>query len=331
LEIFSTMIPRQPNPFAMIDSRVYPIGLSPRPKQQCQHEVPNRSRAGFGRVCACAASLLAAASVHAATLAAPYTQDFQSFAANASLPDEIIGGTGTVTTNSWSTVVSGGNTYYQNNLVGTSAKGLDSLQFSNLGPALAANTGFKVSVQMLPPGTITAGTNVTQGVRFLAATTNTVNDAYAVDFNIGSTNPGRMRLIEWSGATPTIYPDLAQANQPLVPNFDILKAYQLDVVGMYDSLSRLLITATVTEVGAPANTATSTFTTGANISSPDASPRTGSYFGFYTSFSGAATEVTNFDNLSVTLVPEPASLTLLGLAAIGLCTRRSRMAGHSTR
>ncbi|MCX6878759.1 MAG: hypothetical protein NTW21_33850 [Verrucomicrobia bacterium] len=288
----------------------FPCCLASQANLQFQPEVSNRSRIDIGWVCGCAAVLLAAAPVQAATVTAPYTQDFQSYAANASLADEAVGGTGTVNTNTWKTAISGGNVYYQNTLDGSGAKGLDSLQFSNLGPVLAPNTGFKVSVQILPVTSRTTGTNVTQGVRFLASTTNTVNDAYAVDLNIGTTNPGRMRLIEWTGSTAVVYPDSAQTGQPLVA-FDILKAYQLDVVGMYDSLSRLLISATVTEVGTPANTVTHTFTTGAaGALSPDASPRTGNYFGFYTSFSGAVTEVTNFDNFSVTLVPEPSTLVL---------------------
>jgi len=271
--------------------------------------------------------LFAACPADATMISAPYSQDFQGYGAGASLANENIGGTGAITTNSWSAVVSGGNTYYQNNLVGTSAKGLDSLQFNNLGSVLVPGTGFEVKVKLLPPTSVTAGANVTEGVRFLASTSNTVNDAYAVDFNIGTTNPGRMRLIEWTGSTAVVYPDSAQANQPLVPNYSALNSYWLDVVGTYDSLGRLSIAATVTDVGAPANTATSTFTSGASGAlSPDATPRTGNYFGMYTSFSGGATEVTNFDNFSVTLVPEPNTLALLGVGVFGLlgCVWRRR-------
>ena len=302
------------------------IYLTSQSDGQFQHGVSTRSRIGGGWGCACAASLLVASPLYAASVTAPYTQDFQSLGAGVSLPDEIVGGTGTVTTNSWSTVVSGGNTYYQNNLIGTGAKGLDSLQFSNLGPVMAPGTGFQVAVQLLPPGTVTAGTNVTQGVRFLASTTNTVNDAYAVDLNIGTVNPGRMRLVEWTGSGALIYPDSTQANQPLVPNYSATKTYQLDVLGMYDSSGNLSITATVFDVATPTDLATSTFTTGTNILSPDATPRTGNYFGLFTSFSGAATEVTNFDNFSVTVVPEPGTL-MLGLAGligfVGVRRRRS--------
>jgi len=269
--------------------------------------------------------VLVAGSVHAAIVTASYTDDFQSYGGGASMANENIGGTGTVTTNTWSAVVSGGNTYYQNNLVGTGAKGLDSLQVGNLGSVLAAGTGFQVSVELLPPTSVTSGTNVTQGVRFLASTTNTVNDAYAVDLNIGTVNPGRMRLVEWTGSTAVVYPDSAQANQPLVPNYSSAKTYQLNVLGMYDSLGRLSITATVFDVNAPADSATSTFTTGASGAlSPDATPRTGSNFGMFTSFSGAATEVTNFDNFSVTLVPEPSTLALGVAGVAGLLGFRRR-------
>lgn len=287
---------------------------------------PVPSSRGIGLMCA--ASLLAVAALDAATVTAPYSEDYQSYGAGAAMANEIIGGTGTVTTNTWTTVVNGGNTYYQNNLVGSGAKGLDSLQFSNLGPVMAAGTGFKVSVQLLPPGTVTSGTNVTQGIRFLASTTSTVNDAYAVDLNIGTTNPGRMRLIEWTGATAVVYPDSTQANQPLVPNYSVLNTYQMDVVGIYDSLGRLSVTATITDVATPSNTVTSTFTTGAGSTpafSPDSTPRTGNYFGLYTSFSGAATEVTNFDNFSVSLVvPEPSTLMLGAAGLIGLLGIRRR-------
>jgi len=292
-----------------------------------QREVSTRSSVGVGWVCACAVPLLVAGSVHAAVVTAPYTDNFQSYGAGASMANENIGFTGSPTSNTWSTVVSGGNTYYQNNLVGTSVKGLDSLQFSNLGPVLAAGTGFKVSVEILPPTAVTSGTNVTQGVRFLASTVSTVNDAYAVDLNIGTTNAGRMRLIEWTGSTAVVYPDSTQSGQPLVPNYSSSKTYQLDVLGMYDSLGRLSITATIFDVNTPADTVTSTFTTGASGAlSPDASPRTGGYFGLYTSTSGAVTETTNFDNFGVTLVPEPSTLALglAGLAGLlGVRRRRS--------
>ncbi len=272
-----------------------------------------------------AAALLAVGTLQAATVTAPYSEDFQSYGAGASLANETIGSTGSPTSNTWTTVTSGGNTYYQNNLSGGgSAKGLDSLQFSNLGPVMAAGTGFQVSVELLPPTSVTAGANVTQGVRFLAATTGTVNDAYAVDLNIGTLNAGRLRLVEWTGSTAAIYPDTAQGNQPLVPNYSSSKTYQLNVLGMYDGLGRLSITATIYDIAVPADSATSTFTTGTNVLSPDATPRTGNFFGLYTSTSGAVTEVTNFDNFSVTVVPEPSALAL-GLAGlIGLAGFRRR-------
>jgi len=289
-----------------------------------KHEARSRSGAGWVG----AAALLAAGSLHGAIVTAPYSDNYQSYGAGASMANENIGSTGSPTTNTWSTVVSGGNTYYQNTLVGTSVKGLDSLQFSNLGPVLAAGTGFQVSVELLPPGTVTAGTNVTEGVRLLASTTSTVNDAYAVDFNIGTVNPGRMRLVEWTGATAVVYPDSTQANQPLVPNYSSAKTYQLNVLGMYDSLGRLSITATIYDVATPADSATSTFTTGANVLSPDATPRTGNYFGLYTSTSGAVTEVTNFDNFSVTLVPEPSTLALGIAGLIGFAGVRRRRPAH---
>jgi len=93
-------------------------------------------------------------------------------------------------------------------------------------------------------------------------------------------------------------------------------SYLLDVKGTYDTLGTLTAVFTVTDVATPGNTMSYTYS--------DTSPRTGSYFGFYTSMvSGGGTMTVDFDNLVVT-VPEPSSLALLAMGALFLARWRGR-------
>jgi len=79
---------------------------------------------------------------------------------------------------------------------------------------------------------------------------------------------------------------------------------------------------TVSNVAAPTDHQSYTFT--------DSSPRTGSYFGFWTSMGGGGGTMTvNFDNLTV-VVPEPSSLLLLALGAVlvAVRSRKNRVLGN---
>jgi hypothetical protein len=250
----------------------------------------------------------------AAALTIPYSQDFESIAAGGSLPDATIG-TVTATTNTWSVVLDGGgNHLYQNTLSATgSAKGFSSLQFTNLGPASSANN-FEISTVLTPVSVAVPGSiNYTAGLRFLGTNSGITDDCFVTDLNLG-VNGGRMRLVEFTGASAVVYPSPTQTSQPLVPAFSISKSYLMDVKGTYDASNALTVNFTVTEVGAPANTQTYAYTV-------DTTPRTGQYFGLYDSFgSGGSSMLANYDNLSV--VPEPSCAALLGTIALALFARR---------
>jgi hypothetical protein len=99
-----------------------------------------------------------------------------------------------------------------------------------------------------------------------------------------------------------------------VPNFSLSDSYLLDVQGTYSG-SSLTLTCTATQTNNAANTISYTYT--------DSAPQTGSYFGYFTSFSnGGNTMTVNYDNLSVT--PEPATMSLLVLGGLAALRRRMR-------
>jgi hypothetical protein len=94
--------------------------------------------------------------------------------------------------------------------------------------------------------------------------------------------------------------------------------YLLTVDGTYNASGHLTMVATATRLDTNAST-TSTVT--------DTTPRAGSFFGYRTALNaagGSAAMVVNYDNFSLTAVPEPASVGVAGIAALGLLGRRRR-------
>jgi exopolysaccharide biosynthesis protein len=262
-----------------------------------------------------------AGQARAATI--PYVQDFESIGSGGLLTGATLGSV-TAGGNAWSVVVDGsGHHLYQNTLTpsGTSAaKGMSSLQFTNLGPASPTNN-FEVSTVLSPVSPTSPGSvNYTAGLRFLANSATSTDDSYVADLNVGASG-GRMRIVEFTGSSPAVvFPSSSQSAQPLVPNYSVSKSYLLDVLGTYDVSNALTMTFTVTEVGAPANTQSFT------VLPVDASPRTGQFFGFYDSFgANGGTMVANFDNLVV--APEPSSVACLFAGMTCLFARRCRRIG----
>ena len=234
----------------------------------------------------------------------PISNNFDTTPVGATPANFVVGNVG-ATTNTWSVVAAtGGNHLYENSL--TAGKGFSS-QLTNLGPADPAHN-FEVSTLLKPVSAPNASVNYTAGLRFLASGSGTTDNSYVADLNLG-VNGGRMRIVEWTGATAGIAPSSTQADQPLIPNFSLSKTYRLDVKGTYDASNALTLTYTVSDVNAPSDFQTYTYI--------DPTPRTGQYFGLFDSMgSNGGTMTVQFDNFSV--VPEPSTLALLGIATLGL-------------
>lgn len=263
--------------------------------------------------------LLGAANI-ATSATTPYSQDFQGIAVGGSVPGFTPSEIG-ASSSTWAVVDDGtGNHVYRNTLTG--GKGFSTIQFPTLGLGLPANS-FEISTVVHGVSlTGAANYNYTAGIAFLSSSTQSSGPSglYVADLNLSSVssgaNSGRMRLVEWTGTTAVVRPASTQTSQPQVPSFNLSNSYLLDVKGTYDTLGTLTAVFTVTDVAAPGNTMSYTYS--------DTSPRTGSYFGFYTSMaSGGGTMMVDFDNLVVT-VPEPSSLALLAMGALFLARWRGR-------
>jgi len=259
----------------------------------------------------------------------PYSQDYQGITLGASPAENALSSNG-ASSSTWSVVADGtGNHVYQNVLTG--GKGFSTIQFPTLGTPITANN-FEIStvvhgVSLSSPTTV----NYTAGLVFLGAsnvTAGTVNNLYVADLNLSSddsgADSGRMRIVEWpNSTTATVHPSSTITSQPQVPNFSLSESYLLDVKGIYNLSGALTAVFTVSSVATPTDTQSYTFT--------DSSPRTGSYFGFYTSMGGGGGTMTvDFDDLLV-VVPEPSSLALLAMGAVFVAGWRSRRLPQSAR
>ena len=250
----------------------------------------------------------------------PYSQDFQGIAVGGSVPDFTPSAIG-ASSSTWAVVDDGtGNHVYRNTLTG--GKGFSTIQFPTLGSALPAND-FEISAVVHGVSlTDAANYNYTAGFAFLSSSTQPSGPSglFVADVNLSSVssgaNSGRMRIVEWTGTAAVVHPSSTQTSQPQVPNFNLSDSYLLDVRGTYNALGTLTASFTVSDVATPGDTMSYTYI--------DTSPRTGSYFGLYTSMgSGGGTMTVDFDNLIV-VVPEPSSLALLAMGALFLARGRGR-------
>ena len=264
----------------------------------------------------------------------PYFQDFQGIAASGPVPDFAASVNGTAASSTWNVVLNGANHLYENVLSGAaSSKGFSTMQFPALGTAVPANN-FEISTVVHGVSLNSASTiNYTVGIVFLGnvdVQSGTVDNLYVADFNLSSAgsgaNSGRMRIVEWANTTTAaVFPSATQTSQPQVPNFSLSKSYLLDVKGTYDVSGNLTAVFTVSDVANASDMNSYTFTDGPAGGNTSTVPRTGSYFGLYTSMgAGAGNSMTvDFDNFTV--VPEPSSLALTALGALSLAGLRRRI------
>jgi hypothetical protein len=258
----------------------------------------------------------------------PYFQNYQGITLGASPAENALSSNG-ASSSTWSVVNDGtGNLVYRNVLTG--GKGFSTIQVPTLGAPITANN-FEISavmhgVSLSSPSSV----NYTAGLVFLGAsnvTAGTVNNLYVADLNLssngGGADSGRMRIVEWPNSTTgIIHPSSTITSQPQVPDFSFSGSYLFDIRGSYNSSGTLTTVFTVSSVATPTDHQSYTFT--------DSSPRTGSYFGFYTSMGGGGGTMTvDFDNLAV-VVPVPSSPALLALGAVFVAVRarKNRVLGN---
>lgn len=254
-----------------------------------------------------------------ASVAIPYVQDFTTSAADFTTGLNTTGSS----TATWTYNGSPTDTYalQLNRVSGASAYTYSSVTASpNL--STAANSSFYMSTVMeqMSNGQ-QAAANATVGLRFLADTTNTNTNAFAVDLNIGS-NAGRVRAVEWVSGTATVDPSSTQTSQPLVSGFTLTDKYEMEVLGQFDSSDKLDLQVRMTDLTTSTValawtdlTPTTHYTLPSNIAAE-------TYYSlFMSTSSGTSTTITTtFDSLTIT--PEPSTLLLAFAGSLGLLAKR---------
>jgi len=115
--------------------------------------------------------------------------------------------------------------------------GWDSVPVSNV--PCAANSSFSVSAVLSNLSDSDTANNCTAGLRFLADTAGSNDNAFAADINIGPVNTGRVRLVQWVNGAATVCPAAAQSNQYLIGNYNANDPYLLAVSGSYNASDQL--------------------------------------------------------------------------------------------
>lgn len=254
---------------------------------------------------ALAAAVLPATLAHAAVMA-PYTETF-----NDGVADMFASTTqGSATATSGFSVV---DNEYRMDLTKSSqtagnAEGLAGIEVSNLGSATNADFTYTTQGTLDAPASGTTDTLSRFGVRFLADSATGDANSYFVDVRLSD---GVVRLIEFTGSSAASVGTVT--GSPL---------------GTVTAGETLDFTVAATYAGSTPTFAinVSDGTSTANIAFTDTSARTGQFFGYRgstTSGSSTGTRLqVDYDNFQI--IPEPASLALLGLGGLMLLPRRQR-------
>jgi len=253
------------------------------------------------KTAAIVASLSIAGAQGASSAVIPYTNDFSGTGSNTAFPNENLDA-------NWA--VSGGSYVFNNSStsVGPSSA---SIQLTNVGNAFTIETQFSVGSSSFS----TNANGITLGMGVLGSDANFTGTSaatsyYLVDWLIAApTAPGTLRIVSLPdnggfNASNTSVDDNSSSSSLAV---NLNSTYTMRLDGVYSGSTLVMTLSLYNASGAQI---------GASATATDTSPLAGTYFGYRNrmGLSGGSLNA-NFDNFSVTAVPEPGTVTMLALGA----------------
>lgn len=240
--------------------------------------------------------------VSAATVTAPYTDNFQSSSAGSSPADWTNTGTATWTIGNNGTTF-GGTNYYQSTTTTAQGAFASLLQFTNLTSNFTLTSTFQLNDRavssIVPPGT------QQERIGLAALSTAGLGSAYVADIQ---GNSGSMRIVSLGTNS-----DFSTPGALSLAGLLLNTSYTMTLTGAYSG-STLNLSYSVTD-GVTTQTVTAT----------DPTPYTGQFFGFRNNLGASNTDGFGIRFANFQAVPEPSVITLLvcSLLAAGCLMRRN--------